>query len=442
MKTHFKQLAIVCSLAFTINLEGQITTWNLIGNAGTTPPSQFVGTTDVQPLVFKTASIINTPVERLRITPTGSVGIGTTIPLAPLHVVGTYAAPNPAVPAGGIFSVGGTGTGLAFQTGVYASGSTPTSYAWMQAQYQSSAGLYYDIKLNPLGGNVAIGTSTTTAFSKLQVRTTTVVATTSDNLVGFSIEKQTSGTNTRRMFMVPHLGSLAYTSLVQDGDHGLFWSDGAATAGHNNSSALVLGPWANSTAGIRITAVGNVGVGVSNPEGMIHIQNDDQSRSGVLGVGLKVTNNLPAFENQESVVGILSQATNNKNKTISTGMIVGTAYTENFVVYGDGYVQARDIKVTLQTPFVHPDYVFEKGYKLMPLSMLEKYLKDKNHLPNIPSAKEVRENNGIDLGEMSEKQLEKIEELTLYIIEMNKKINELTTTVQLQQEQIQILKNK
>lgn len=96
----------------------------------------------------------------------------------------------------------------------------------------------------------------------------------------------------------------------------------------------------------------------------------------------------------------------------------------------------------MERPFVHPDYVFEKSYKLKSLEELDSFIKINGHLPEVPSACDVEKNNGISLGEMSEKQLLKIEELTLYIIEMNKKLNELATTVNSQKKEIEILKNK
>jgi hypothetical protein len=61
----------------------------------------------------------------------------------------------------------------------------------------------------------------------------------------------------------------------------------------------------------------------------------------------------------------------------------------------------------------------------MPLTILEKFIEDNKHLPGIPSANEINSNDGFDIGEIQRKQLEKTEELFLYIIEMNKKINEL-----------------
>ncbi|GGD07570.1 hypothetical protein GCM10011368_06870 [Hyunsoonleella pacifica] len=68
-----------------------------------------------------------------------------------------------------------------------------------------------------------------------------------------------------------------------------------------------------------------------------------------------------------------------------------------------------------------PDYVFTNDYKLPTLLEVEAYIKENGHLPNIDSAKEV-EKNGVLLGEMNAKLLEKIEELTLYIIEQQKQI--------------------
>ncbi len=65
--------------------------------------------------------------------------------------------------------------------------------------------------------------------------------------------------------------------------------------------------------------------------------------------------------------------------------------------------------------------MFEKDYQLPTLAEVEKHIKDKGHLKDIPSAKDVEE-NGIELGEMNKRLLQKVEELTLYIIDMNKEV--------------------
>ena len=85
----------------------------------------------------------------------------------------------------------------------------------------------------------------------------------------------------------------------------------------------------------------------------------------------------------------------------------------------------RDVKVTAATVF--PDYVFAKDYKLMSIYELEEYLQLNRHLPEIPSAKEIESNDGFELGDMQTKLLKKVEEQTLYIISLQKQVDELKT---------------
>ncbi len=92
--------------------------------------------------------------------------------------------------------------------------------------------------------------------------------------------------------------------------------------------------------------------------------------------------------------------------------------TERLAV--NGKIRAREIKVE-PDPATWPDYVFDEGYELTPLLLLEKYIKENKHLPEVPTAKEVGA-NGIELGEMNKLLLRKIEELTLLLIEQNKKL--------------------
>ncbi|WP_416864897.1 MAG: hypothetical protein ACMVP2_20560 [Imperialibacter sp.] len=70
------------------------------------------------------------------------------------------------------------------------------------------------------------------------------------------------------------------------------------------------------------------------------------------------------------------------------------------------------------------DYVFEDNYYLKPLSEVEAYVKENHHLPGIPSANEIKE-TGWQVGEMNNMLLEKVEELTLYMIELKKENEKL-----------------
>ena len=84
----------------------------------------------------------------------------------------------------------------------------------------------------------------------------------------------------------------------------------------------------------------------------------------------------------------------------------------------NGTIHSKEVKVDMNG---WPDYVFKKEYNLPTLQEVEKHINEKGHLENIPSEEEVLK-NGINLGEMNAKLLQKIEELTLYVIEQNKKI--------------------
>lgn len=108
----------------------------------------------------------------------------------------------------------------------------------------------------------------------------------------------------------------------------------------------------------------------------------------------------------------------NNNGTGRVG--IGTDEFGSHKLTVEGSIGAREIKI--QTG-VWSDFVFEEDYHLPTLEEVEKHIKEKGHLKDIPSAMEVKE-NGVFLGEMDAKLLQKIEELTLYVIELNKKIIE------------------
>lgn len=106
----------------------------------------------------------------------------------------------------------------------------------------------------------------------------------------------------------------------------------------------------------------------------------------------------------------------------------------------NGKAICEELKVQLS--FNWPDYVFNSDYKLMPLEDLEKSIIKNKHLPNIPSAAEITADKGFEVGEMNRKLLEKVEELTLYIIELNKKNTELNKELNAIKTALDTLSNK
>jgi len=109
-----------------------------------------------------------------------------------------------------------------------------------------------------------------------------------------------------------------------------------------------------------------------------------------------------------------------KNDLVVKGNLsIGVANTQGYKLAVNGNIRAKEIKVENAN---WPDYVFAKNYKLTSLQETERYIQEKGHLPGIPSAEEVKV-NGIDLGEMNAKLLQKIEELTLQLIEKGKEFS-------------------
>jgi len=99
-----------------------------------------------------------------------------------------------------------------------------------------------------------------------------------------------------------------------------------------------------------------------------------------------------------------------------------------------GVIFANELKLQDINMIVIPDYVFEKNYKLRSLKEVEEFVNENKHLPEVPSAKQISE-NGMGMVEMNIVLLKKVEELTLYLIEQNKKI-------EFQQKEIELLNEK
>ncbi len=85
----------------------------------------------------------------------------------------------------------------------------------------------------------------------------------------------------------------------------------------------------------------------------------------------------------------------------------------------DGTICAKEVRVSLEGAPCWPDYVFDENYNLTNITELEKYIKENKKLPEMPNANEVS-SQGIEIGDMQARMLKKIEELTLYVIELKK----------------------
>ena len=112
----------------------------------------------------------------------------------------------------------------------------------------------------------------------------------------------------------------------------------------------------------------------------------------------------------------------NNNGTIMIGNVTTPAGYKLFVEQG---ILTEKVKVAVKTSGDWADHVFNKNYPLMPLNEVEAFIKKNGHLPGIPSAGQLKNDGGMDVGKMLALQMEKIEELTLHLIRLEKENRQL-----------------
>lgn len=163
--------------------------------------------------------------------------------------------------------------------------------------------------------------------------------------------------------------------------------------------------------------------------------------------GASNTATLNVNVNGGNAIEVFDQTSNNVNfKVQASGKTyIGTQYANPSGTHADAMLSV-DGKILAKSIFVNihssnwADYVFDENYKLMPLNEVQAYVTKHKHLPNVPSAKDLTETDdyNLNLADMHKIQMEKIEELYLYMFEQQKQIDELKR----ENEQLQILIKK
>lgn len=173
-----------------------------------------------------------------------------------------------------------------------------------------------------------------------------------------------------------------------------------------------------------------VGIGTANPEAALHV-----TRNAKIGLNLTVGNNGSSSfikVNGDLEVGKEAKIVNNlevgknvsigNNLTIQEQVGIGIEIQEGYSLAVCGKIRATEVRVNAASEWC--DYVFEEDYDLRDLSEVDAFIKKNKHLPEIPSAKVV-DKEGIEISAMMVLMMKKIEELTLYTIEQEKRINQL-----------------
>lgn len=188
-------------------------------------------------------------------------------------------------------------------------------------------------------------------------------------------------------------------------------------AGYNSQAAMPVfqNVWTEAASGISY-ALGNVGIGTVTPAYKLHVMGEIYTSNGIRFADGTVQTTAASASSATSAPLSLWM-TNGSNISFSQGNVgIGTSNPGQYKLAVEGIVGARKVVVTQQQ---WADYVFADGYELKSLEFVEKAIKRQKHLPGVPSSKDVAE-QGLDIGNMQSKLLEKIEELTLYVIDLNK----------------------
>lgn len=308
---------------------------------------------------------------------------------------------------------------------------TSTNYTLTTTPSPTAGG---NITLSPAGGTYTFGTSVTATANTNSGYTFSGwsgAATGTTNPVSITMDANKSLTAT---FTTATTYSLTITTPTNG-------TITASPAGPNYASGTTVSLTANPSSGYQLSAWGESLSGTTNPATLTMNANKTVSATFVpVSGGSDNLGNHTATQNLKLGSFWLSSDGGSEGIRVdANGNIgIGIAPLTSTLLTVNGKILAKEVEVVSS---ITSDYVFEPEYILMPLTELEIYVRKNKHLPNIPSAITFSK-EGQNLAKVDDMLLRKVEELTLYILEQNKMMEQLNSCILKQSEQIEALQSE
>jgi len=353
----------------------------------------------------------------INIVASGEVGIGTASPAYKLHVSGTHRVSS--------YSYLGT----AYEPQLYLA-SSGSNYGLIQ---NHDAGMW------SLGYNTSLGTSLGTSVLTWNATGRVGIGTTNPNSK-LHVANSNDGMEfipgtTNQLLSYNRGGSPDYVDFLLRAKDLYFETNGSqkmkiATTGRvditTEDANTTLG---SAAAALRIQNKSNVSAAF-NEKAELQFQADGSQVNAVIAAsyssydGTNGTGAHMIFGTKNSTdVAVQERMRLTQNGVLMIGGGYTNTYNSRYKLLVEGTIGANEVYVTLTRPW--PDYVFGNNYKLLSLKELDAFIQKNKHLPNMPSAAEIKKEGGVNLGDMNAKLLEKVEELSLYIIQLEKRISSL-----------------
>ncbi|MEP7128912.1 MAG: SprB repeat-containing protein [Chitinophagales bacterium] len=402
--------------------------WALTGNSGVNTSSRYIGTNDTSSVAFRTNNS-----EAMRISGNGNIGINNNNPQAKLDVNGQVKVSTLGYSSSSsneIHLIGAQPNGeikglniVGFNPNNPVSTCINPSLGWFNSTCTGANPM--DIFKEPLEGNIGIGTdapqakvdivsdgstSSTSAFRVKNLNGTSLMDLNDDGSLIFSGTINGAHSSTGSLFINGNTSSKNGGTIELYGPS----QSGAESNVHIIGNAIRFFDYNSSNQqweeNVSFNSDGKVGIGTSLPSAKLHIASGNNAPGAT---ALKV-----ATSDGSSLLTVQ----NNGQVGIDWDFSDVNHQVSDYMLAVNGKIICSGERVQLTTAW--PDYVFEKSHQLMQLKTFEKYIYLNKHLPGMPTAEQVSK-EGIDLGEMNRLLVEKVEELSLYIIDLQKQIDEL-----------------